>query len=131
MSSQKIPQEKKDREAAFVKERFEAMQLIEPDLTQEVLAAEVGRTQGLIGQWLSGVTHIPDKQLMYLGGRLRFDALELRPSLRDYLLSGFAVSGRDKILGDLIKRLTEAGDSEFRALSRMISAYLDEPDNQK
>ena len=131
MSRPGIPQEQKDREAAFVRERFERMQLKEPGLTQESLAHEFGKkTQGLVNQWLTGKTPIPDNVMMYLGGRLQFDPFEVRPSLRDYLLAGYAASGRDGVIAKLVKHLTEAEDDEFRRLSKMVLAYLGDDDTQ-
>lgn len=52
--------------------------------SQTRLADELGVSQGLVGQWFSGETHIPDPAMLKLGKLLNFDAFSLRPSLNQY-----------------------------------------------
>jgi transcriptional regulator with XRE-family HTH domain len=54
-------------------------------LTQDSLALEMSVTQGLITQWVTGRTPIPDRRLIWLGNRLNFSPLDIRPSLADLL----------------------------------------------
>jgi transcriptional regulator with XRE-family HTH domain len=54
------------------------------DKTQESLANDFGITQGLVHQWISGKTRIPDLYLLKLGKALSFDPLSVRPELAEY-----------------------------------------------
>lgn len=79
-----IPQEQKDSEGRALRAAFEARQADEPGLTQESLIFEMGlKSQGQFGQWCDGKTPIPDPRLLWLGRRLRFDPLQVRPSLAE------------------------------------------------
>jgi phage repressor protein C with HTH and peptisase S24 domain len=71
-------------EAAFVDNKFQQKKTAEPNLTQEQLAIEMSITQGVVGQWLKGITKIPDKRMVWLANRLGFDPTEVRPSIADY-----------------------------------------------
>ena len=73
--------EQKKREGAEVNKFFLAAQEREPLLSQESLAGEMEVSQGLIGQWFSGKTNIPDKRLIWMGARLGFNPLEIRPEI--------------------------------------------------
>ncbi|MEZ0137336.1 MAG: S24 family peptidase [Candidatus Reddybacter sp.] len=72
-------------EAVFVHGKFLQCQVKEKGLTQESLASELKITQGVIGQWFSGFTKIPDKRLIWLAKRLGFKPLEARRSLAEYV----------------------------------------------
>lgn len=124
MSRPGIAKEQKQREGAFIKRHFEKMQAIEPDLTQESLANEVGVSQGLIGQWFSGATAIPDRTALRLSTRLNFDAFELRPQLIDYLISTQVPLGRRAVIDAILKYSLEAEDIDFDRFSRTILAYI-------
>lgn len=130
MGRPKIPDEQKQAEGAFVKARFEQMCELEDALTQEALGVELSVSQGLIGQWFSGKTSIPDRSLIFLGGRLGFDPFELRPELGKYFYSGLGPRGRQKTISTLVKRLIESDDKEFQRLSSILFAYLGESGSQ-
>lgn len=76
-----ISQEQKKREGCLLEKHFKLAKDSEKELTQESLATEMGISQGLFGQWLSGITPIPDKRLVWLGARLNFNPIEVRPDL--------------------------------------------------
>jgi transcriptional regulator with XRE-family HTH domain len=52
--------------------------------TQESLANDLGVTQGLVHQWISGKTRIPDLYMLKLGKALSFDPISVRPELAEY-----------------------------------------------
>lgn len=54
MARPKITEEQKKREGALLTTLFFRAQRADRDLTQESLAGEMGLTQGLVAQWLSG-----------------------------------------------------------------------------
>lgn len=81
MSRPQISKEQKKAEGLKLKKHIEAAQVLEPRLTQDSLAAEMGVSQGLIAQWVGGSTAIPDKRLVWLGARLRFNPVDFRPSI--------------------------------------------------
>ena len=76
--------QQKKADGEKLREIFKQAQKKNKSLTQESFANEMNTTQGLLGQWLSGETSIPDKRLLWIAKRLDFDALEFRPSLQDY-----------------------------------------------
>jgi len=49
------------------------------------LARDMGVSPGLVTQWLSGDTRIPDSAMMRLGVILGFDPFGARPGLEEYL----------------------------------------------
>lgn len=71
-------------EADIVADYFQQQKTSEPNLTQEQLAIEMGITQGVVGQWLKGITKIPDKRMVWLANRLGFNPTEVRPSIIEY-----------------------------------------------
>lgn len=87
MARPKFPDEQKKREGEQLREKLRAARELGIATTQESLAAEMGITQGTFGQWTSGVTPIPDRRLIWLGRRLGFDPMEIRPTLNDYFSS--------------------------------------------
>lgn len=124
MARSAITAEQKKREGAFVRQRYEHLKKTEKDLTLEILADEIECSHSLVSQWLNGTTAIPDKRLMWLGGRLRFDPFELRPSLQEYFFAGLQPSGRARTVAEIVKYLTETTDDDFARLSAIIGAYL-------
>lgn len=96
----------KTREARQVRKAFDLWQGLDKDRTQEDLAGLLNVTQGLIYQWLSGKTRIPDLQLLKLGKFLNFSAFAVRPSLAEYaeffrdsdgLLEGLSEPDRQRV----------------------------------
>lgn len=85
MARPKISAEQKKLEGEAVRRFFHQAKINDPSLTQEALIAELGCTQGLFSQWLTGRTAIPDRSLIWLSKRLKFSATEVRPCLIDYL----------------------------------------------
>jgi transcriptional regulator with XRE-family HTH domain len=82
MPREMISQEERKREAAALMRAFERAQLSEPSITQESIANEMDVTQGLVNQWLTGRTPIPDKRLVWLSRRLNFNPADIRHSLK-------------------------------------------------
>lgn len=79
-----IPPEQKIREGLYLEAKMIAAQTTDPSITQELIAFELGITQGNVSQWLKGRTAIPDKHFIWLGKRLGFDPIAIRPSLATY-----------------------------------------------
>lgn len=109
MPKPQISPEQRKTEAEKLRAIFARAQDSELDLTQESLAAEMDVTQGLITQWFSGKkTPIPDKRLIWLSRRFKFNPLLIRPSME---------ISADSIASDL-EKLT-------------IKTYLTNPDFRK
>lgn len=81
MARPKFSDEQKKREGAALEALFEYAQAKDPQLSQESLAGEMEVSQGLISQWFKGVTPIPDRRLLWLGARLKFDPAVVRPDI--------------------------------------------------
>lgn len=125
MAKKTFSTEQKKREGAYVRQALERLKReSEPELNLDVIADELDCSPGLVSQWLNGITSIPDKRLMWLGGRLRFDPFELRPSLQEYFFAGLQPSGRARAVAEIVKYLTETTDDDFARLSAIIGAYL-------
>lgn len=129
------PEEKK-REGAFVKRYFLAVKQNEPDLSQESLAGEIGVTQGLVGQWFSGATNVPDKALMLLGKRLGFDPYDVRPDMVKYKqpkptkpkassVQDKAITPAQKELFDVLQSILAQQPQEVERLTRVLRAFYD------
>lgn len=84
MARPKINEEQKKKEGAQVQAHFERAQKVDPLLTVDVLANQLGVSQGLVSQWFTGATNIADKRLFALGLLLDFDAISIRPDLAIY-----------------------------------------------
>lgn len=91
-----ISKEQKIREGLILDEALKAAQLIDNTITQESLALELGLGQSNFNHWIKARSHIPDKHLIWLGKRLNFDAVAIRPSLLEYKLG--AMSQKEKLL---------------------------------
>jgi len=91
-------------------------------LTQESFSNEMNTTQGLLGQWLSGETAIPDKRLLWIAKRLGFSAIEFRPSLQEYFDrdgdSGNSLTSRE---AKLLKAWRKADESTKSALETLLT----------
>lgn len=79
-----ISTDQKKREGAYIYSKIAAAKETDPTITQELIALEIGITQGNVSQWINGKTAIPDKHLIWLGEKLGFDPADVRPSLRRY-----------------------------------------------
>lgn len=100
--------EDRKREAALVKAAYRVAKQRE-GLTQEKLASELDVTQGLVTQWLTARSRIPDNTLLALSLRLGFDAVEVRPSLREkYELASRAIAHSEQVdrIAELAQDLT-------------------------
>jgi transcriptional regulator with XRE-family HTH domain len=128
MSRPAISQEQKTREGAFLSARLEARQLLEEDLTVDSLADECGVSQGLVSQWITGRTAIPDKTMMWLGGRLGFDPFEVRPSLTDYLFMPLKNSDRRADLIRILSALGRCDDSKYQTALGVLAALFPDAD---
>ena len=129
MARRRITDEQKKREGAALAAAYEAAKVAEPSLTQDALMAEIGVTQGLFGQWCSGLTPIPDKRLVWLGGRLGFDPFALRPELVTYMLPSKIKKGRGEVIAKLLRYCETASDQDFRRFAAVLDAFVGETDN--
>lgn len=93
-----IPKEQKKREGAYLEARINDAKIVDPGITQESIALEIGITQGNVSQWMKGTTAIPDKHLIWLGRRLGFNPAEIRPSLKNYSISAELSTQEETIL---------------------------------
>ena len=118
MPRQSISKEQKIAEGRALAAYFELTQSIEPGLSQENLAAEIGVTQGLLSQWFSGRTPIPDKRLVWLGRRLNFDPAKIRPGL-SYLSPPSDRQGRTK-LNEVIDRIPPGEEDLYASILKGI-----------
>lgn len=91
-----IPKEQKIREGLILDAALKAAQLIDATITQESLALELEMNQSNFNHWIKGRSPIPDKHLIWLGKRLNFDVVAMRPSLLDYKLG--SMSQHEKML---------------------------------
>lgn len=107
MRKDTVSNDRKMAEAQKLSEMLEKAKAINPQLTQGYIANEFGLTQGLVGQWLSGKTNIPDKRLIALSEILDFDPVEIRPELKGYRKTG-SISP-DSPLYDLAQQCRELG----------------------
>lgn len=103
-----MSKEERQAEAQALRAYFDAAKSKEPSLTQESLADELDVSQGLIHQWLSGRTPIPEKRLHLLSRRLGFNPVDVRKSPPS--TSGAPATEKEKLI---------------------IQAYLNNPDFQK
>ena len=88
-------------------------------VTQQVLADRLEIEQNLVSQWCTGRTRIPDLTLLRLGRDMNFDALSVRPGLKEY---GEFFNG-----DTLLEGLSHAEKVRIRAV---ISAFKElPPDN--
>lgn len=117
MKKVQIPVDQRKREGSFIQSRFYDRKAVEPLLTVESLAHEIGVSQGLISQWFAGRTPVRDVHLLWLGPRLEFDPVELRPSLRRYASTA----------GEFFNQVDELSERDFEFLDR----YLHHPDELK
>ena len=121
MARETISAEQRENEGAKLREIMSRAQKKEPDLTQESLAGEIGVTQGLVGQWMSGRTSIPDKRLLWLSQRLDFDPVEFRPSI--VLLSAQSKISSNSKLAAVIQQIPkDQEDNIAEILARILEA---------
>lgn len=69
------------KEVCEIEKYFSICKVFEKSLTQAKLCSEMGISAATYSQWLSCARRIPDKRFIYLGKRLGFDVLKLRPDL--------------------------------------------------
>lgn len=78
-----ISPEQRTQEAAALRAIFEAANDADKSITQESIALEMNVTQGLVNQWLLGKkTPIPQKRLLWLAARLKFNPTQVRKNLK-------------------------------------------------
>lgn len=124
MARPRISDEQKKREGELLLRYINARKKVEPGLTRESLGAEVGVTQGNVSQWVTGRTSIPDKTLMWLGGRLDFDPFEVRPSLQEYGISPSSPEERQAQIEKVVKVLSSCSDEDFSRMMSVIAALF-------
>lgn len=82
MPRETITPEQRTAEAAALSRFFEAAKLIDQTVTQESIANEMEVTQGLVNQWLTGRSPIPEKRLIWLSRRLNFNPTAVRSKIK-------------------------------------------------
>ena len=83
MPREVISPEQRAQEAAELRKIFEEANLSEKKITQEEIALEMDVTPGVVNQWLTGKkTPIPQKRLLWLAARLKFDPSRVRKNLK-------------------------------------------------
>lgn len=129
MSRPSIPKEEKQREGNQLRMYFDLHKDREPNLTQDQIIFEMGlKSQGLFSQWIKGKTRISDRNLIWLGKRLRFDPLEVRPSLGEYLQNKSLTPKESAVL--LAYREDHRFQRQVDAVAESSPFYLD-PDLQQ
>lgn len=87
MRKDKVSKERKELEGAFLSARLDELQSDGMAITQDSIADDCGVSQGLVGQWLTGRTNVPDSRIKKLSEIMKFDPLEFRPSYKDMLIN--------------------------------------------
>jgi len=115
----KIDERRKKKEGLMLRKLFNAAKDKEPTLTQEGLIEEMGlKSPPLFFQWCDGRTNIPDKRLLWLADRLKFDAAKFRPEMLNYSNSS------DSLLAEVMEvysTLTEDDKVALLAQARLLS----------
>ena len=93
MREDQISDKRKKAESAFLSKRLAALKSSGKDITQDSIAEACGVSQGLVGQWLTGRTNVPDFRLKKLSKLMGFDPFEFRPSYKDMFIG----NGSDSI----------------------------------
>lgn len=117
MARSKISEEQRRLEGAKLEGILEAARNSDANLTQDSLADEMSVTQGLLSQWVTGKTPIPDKRLLWLGRRLDFDPRAIRPSLSDYVGDS---TGAVSVLSEINASLTPEGQAKLLDFAEML-----------
>lgn len=122
MRINQISVEQREKEGEVIRSRLEQL-----GISQDDLADEIGVTQGTISKWLKGSKPINPKRLLWLAGRLDFDAIELRPDLLESLGVSGEIHDKDAQLAKKMARfLTLATPADQRKLASVIDAFLSE-----
>ena len=98
MPRETISPEQRAKEAEKLRSFFGIAQSSDESITQESIANEMEVTQGLIHQWLSGRSPIPNKRLVWLSKRLGFDAHEVREKIKSD--TDLIPTGKQKVIID-------------------------------
>lgn len=117
MPRPQIPTTQKVSESARLKDVIKAAKKLNDSITQEAIALELGVTQSLIHQWLSGKTRISDRQLFKLAKLLSFDPLEIRPDASELSIPLIKETG----IGERVAKLVKMTPPEKLPL---VEAYL-------
>ena len=75
--------EDRDREAALLKNYYNAGKLRDPKLRQQKVADNLGCSQSIVAAWFNGHARCPDRSLIKLGDALGFDPKAVRPDISD------------------------------------------------
>lgn len=119
MARPAVPKEQKLREGAFLSSQIDALFDADGVTTQESLAHEMGVTQGLVSQWCTGNTAIPDRRLLWLADRLDFDCVTVRPSLASYSGNRSGSSGA-ALISALYDRLNDEGKEALLKQAELV-----------
>ena len=84
MARPAFDEEKRKKEGFLLNLNFSLAKARDKHLTRAALLRELGLTGSVYSQWVSGCTRIPDQHLLYLGRRLGFNPIEIRPELEAY-----------------------------------------------
>lgn len=81
MARKRYPLERRKNEGMVLEKYFSFTKATLPNFTRRVLMDEMQLNPSLFSQWVSGVTRISDEHFLYLGAKLGFDPIVLRPEL--------------------------------------------------
>lgn len=118
-------QDHRVEEAKKVKQAYLSSK-VDTKLTQAAISRIFGVTQGLVQAWFSGATRIPDAAMFQLSSMLDFDPLEVRPSLRVYLVAASQLmdrkdDGRTGMLVTLYEQMTEEQKDQLEDFAKFIA----------
>lgn len=123
MAKQVISARQRETEGRLLASYFAMAKDKDPSLTQESLAGEIGVSQGLVAQWLSGRTPIPDSRLLWLGVRLGFNPVEFRPALLQFSIDP-SFSGNSKLIAVLRQIPKDQEDRIAGILDPIVKALI-------
>lgn len=121
-----ITVDEKINEAAAVKQAYLSSKM-ETGLTQSGIAKIFGVSQGLVQAWFSGATRIPDAAMFQLGQMVKFDPIEIRPSLRTYLVAASQLLDRKEqdssgLILTLYEQMTDEQKAQLEDFAKFIAA---------
>lgn len=119
MRINQIPLEQRKKEGAYLKSLLELL-----EISQDQLADEMGVTQGTVSKWCSGAKQINPERLLWLAGRLDFDAFELRPSLMAFSAGAERNATPSELEKKLARFLELADDEDQRKMSGVLDIFL-------
>lgn len=82
MAKAVVSENQKKYEGEMLSKHLKSAKNTDISITQEFVAGKLDVTQGVVGQWIKGLTALTDMRILELSLILGFDPCEFRPSLR-------------------------------------------------